>query len=267
MPEGPAPDADSSEADSGLEDIVMPEGPPPPKPPTGPRAMNAPAHAQLQPPMMMPGAPGTGPQGAFYAGPPPPIHSTAPQQQAPYPYNIPPPGYGLPGVYMGPPPPMHPMQGQRGGHRGGGPGGFRGGPPRGRGGGRGGHSSHHHQQPPAGAETITVGPQPAAGSQGPVEENATISAAPQLRDLKREAAGFVPAAVRKKQATEKARKAMSLPSKDSLNIAPSDADESHQKEGEGEVGGLLRSIAGPLAKRQAGDDEYAKYVESMQGLL
>jgi hypothetical protein len=65
----------------------------------------------------------------------------------------------------------------------------------------------------------------AAPSGAVVKDSATISAAPQLRDLKREATGFVPAAVRKKRATDQARAAMGLPDAKSINAAPGDAED------------------------------------------
>ncbi|KDN45301.1 hypothetical protein K437DRAFT_256645 [Tilletiaria anomala UBC 951] len=273
MPSSPRPAQaedeghDSSDTDSGLEDVEMPDGPPPPKPPTGPRSM----HVQQQGPTWPPGAPSNGP--GFY------------------PKHIPPPGYGLPGVYLGPPPslqagmmpPPPPFQHQQFP-----PGGF--GRGRERGGAQAQLHGRGHGHGPGDGPGRGMGPgrdlsgSGVAGTSVNPEASSslsatTISAAPQLRDLKREVTEFVPAAIRKKQATDKARAKMGLPPAQ-VSSAPG-VDEGQGRSSSSSSGGLLEKLKpqlegsargpGPSAAgakdRGASADDYQKFLDSVGDLL
>ncbi|SCZ98895.1 BZ3500_MvSof-1268-A1-R1_Chr3-1g05691 [Microbotryum saponariae] len=177
MPEGPPPGSDDSDDDSddSLGDIPMPPGPPPPKAMTGPN----------------------GQQSAYTSfGRPPHLHPNGPPRQ---PHHLP----------ARPPPPsqLDPITGEMSTN----------------------YQAHQHARrneaqanassippPPTGnpppppppppsasvssSATVTGLPTPFAviGASAPA---ATISAAPQLRDLKKEATAFMPSHLRKKKAT------------------------------------------------------------------
>lgn len=79
----------------------------------------------------------------------------------------------------------------------------------------------HYQQPPSAAATVSAEPTTSASVTAAASVAPTISAEPQLRDLQKELIGFVPAALRRKQAA--ANKIASLPkgARPNINAAPS----------------------------------------------
>jgi hypothetical protein len=223
MPQGPAPilnayndTGNDSDSSNDCEGIRMPDGPPPPKAPAGPRAN------VIQP---LPGQP------------------PLPQGMPPLP--------GTPGVHFARPPPMH-FQGaaapsyQYGAYS-----------------GSRGHKPTHplpSRPPPSTSQTNALPGPP------PVKPSTVISAEPILRDLKKESTSFVPTAIRKKQAAEKAKAAKGgLPS--AVNAAPG-ATQGREEQGE-----LLTSLqsqieqrAGPNNKTDEQDD-YQKFLGNVQDLL
>lgn len=73
----------------------------------------------------------------------------------------------------------------------------------------------------------------AAGASKPSTASATISAEPQLRDLKKEVTAFLPPAMRRKLQKEKERKEMGLPDLNKLTSAPREEDQSGSGNGYG----------------------------------
>lgn len=191
MPEGPPPEVEDHDAESiSSEDsdgIVMPRGSPPNKPPIAPRAEVGIAKpgghpANFQPPLPPGPAP---PENFMFARPsglrPPPM------QQQPSWAPVPDHQGNAPQRWN----PSGPWQGGR------------------------------PSFPPPGAQSLSLRPQMAAPAPGPPppRPSAVISAAPVLRDLKKEATAFVPPALRKRQAMAKAQAAKGgLPS--AVNAAP-----------------------------------------------
>ncbi|GAC99189.1 hypothetical protein PHSY_006789 [Pseudozyma hubeiensis SY62] len=86
-------------------------------------------------------------------------------------------------------------------------------------------------RPPAPHATASALPVQACGPSRPpgpppaVPDGVIISAEPQLRDLKKEATAFVPAAIRKKRQEEKARTQRGLPGR--IDAAPTSSDMTH----------------------------------------
>ncbi|KAJ9477866.1 hypothetical protein PHBOTO_001431 [Pseudozyma hubeiensis] len=169
-----------------------------------------------------------------------------------------------------------------------------GGPVRGRGGtGRGSRPAHHQQRggpagghlpqypaslpprppsdpsrrPPAPNATANALPVQASGPSRPpgpppaVPDGVIISAEPQLRDLKKEATAFVPAAIRKKRQEEKARTQRGLPGR--IDAAPTSSDMTHSPSASyKDRTDLLKSLQAQLPPRNVatsteGSDETA----------
>ncbi|TFK77490.1 hypothetical protein BDN72DRAFT_910924 [Pluteus cervinus] len=277
MPQGPPPGALDEEVNSD-EDIPMPEGPPP--------------GSSLNPPLPLPLPPNLS-LGSSQP-PPPPGPPPLPQQLLPIP-PPPPPPLGMfppPSTFIGnlPPPPPPPS-------------GFAGGlpPPF--------FAAPHLPPPPLGffprsqsassvqdplssvphqtyqahrAKTLapphpSLPPKPviASVSSGPVAatntSNATISAAPQLRDFKKEATAFVPTSLKRKKA------GTANSSAPGINAAPSvDAEEDNGPTASSSrldlVGTLLNQFGPVPAPREKSEttkkpDDYAKFVEEMGDIL
>ncbi|PWN91275.1 hypothetical protein FA10DRAFT_284220 [Acaromyces ingoldii] len=253
MPDGPPPlpqEEDEGDSDADSDGIVMPEGPPPGAPPSGPKAMTA------QPPL--PPGPPPPPQGPALAYGRPfrptyqPHHHPRPPPPPGFGNNVP---YGAPqGMpYIGGPPPP----------------GFGGLPPR----------------PPPRPYAASARPPVAPPGPPPQRPPATISVAPKLRDLKKEATAFVPPALRRKQAAERARaKAGGL---SRIDAAPSSgADDDGTGEGDSSSstpakvglmdalrphlsagaagGGRKEESGGPVDKSQ---DDYQKFLGDINDLL
>ncbi|KAG8718578.1 hypothetical protein FRC08_004946 [Ceratobasidium sp. 394] len=202
MPAGPPPDGvkdddDGSSSEDSDDDIPMPPGPPPPK--------SAPPLPQGPPPPVFPF-----PTGAPYPGPLPPFPPTfSPYPNAP---NIPPPPPGLPmGFQPGYAPPIGqvampyppqisgPVRGPK--------------PPRDRQHAEAArvvqdplsdiphvtfqaHQAQRYQLPPAPSQPSAGLPAKPSGTLQ-ATTSATVSAEPELRDLKKEATAFVPASMRR----------------------------------------------------------------------
>ncbi|BGP14370.1 hypothetical protein JCM10213v2_002317 [Rhodosporidiobolus nylandii] len=138
----------------------------------------------------------------------------------------------------------------------------------------------------AAAATVSAPPAPSPflpipGAVSAAAGAATISAAPQLRDLKAEATAFVPAAMRKKMAKEKAQ--LAKVGLSAVNAAPSSAGAA----GSGEEAGtekkqsLLESMRErgigalppgmvrppPQPGKKAGDEDYKRFEEEMKDFL
>lgn len=92
-------------------------------------------------------------------------------------------------------------------------------------------------QGPSGASSLPAKPNapgPSNISEPTSNASATISAEPQLRDLKKEVTAFLPPAMRKRLQKEKERKEMGLPNLNTLTSAPREEDF-----GNGAAGGYL----------------------------
>lgn len=105
-----------------------------------------------------------------------------------------------------------------------------------------------------------------------VKANATIEAAPELRDFKKEATAFVPTAVKRKKAGAGVAHAPAI------NAAPSVGDPEADKDTESNVDpGLTRpdlvstlrnQFPMPLLKQESKPkDDYAKFVDEMGDIL
>ncbi|PWN49371.1 hypothetical protein IE53DRAFT_369821 [Violaceomyces palustris] len=300
---------DGEEGDDGNElgDIVMPEGHPPPKPPSGPKAMQLggppPAFPLGRPP----------PQGYRYPITFPPPPGFIPQQPTPFP--VPP--IGNTGGSFTPargswPTPRGQIRHGRGASRGrGGPSQMRTGAPReiydplsgevhptyq-------GHRAKKREESQAqqqaadhsgiisgggltGHDSLPAKPRPPRPPPGPLP-SAVISAGPQLRDLKKEVTAFVPAALRKRRAEEKAREKKGLPGR--IDAAPS-SDPSFNNIGSKpdlmsailphlEGGSVSRDggnkqakrevpvASSTLAKRGSGAQDYDRFLDELGDLL
>ncbi|KAN0059856.1 hypothetical protein ACQY0O_008430 [Thecaphora frezii] len=311
-PSGADSEEDEDDDDDDDNDIVMPEGPPPlpagpPPPPlpsqspipTGPKNSSLPARPPPLPPYGQPPPP---------LGPPPLLPGGPPMMHG-QPYPPPPP----PGGYTGLPPPLPPPRHGWGRGRGGPPpypsgGGFRGGrPPQHRG------APQQTMDPITGEESVTYqgqrfarpplpprpplsgsftappsGPSGTAGPSRPrppppsapprPPPSVVLSAAPQLRDLKKEATAFVPAAIRKKQQAEKQRIKMGLPGR--IEAAPGGSGGGGAADGaEGNTAAeqkpdLLLALqphldAGAARKGKARDEEseYSRFLDEVGDLL
>ncbi|ORY33948.1 WW domain binding protein 11-domain-containing protein [Naematelia encephala] len=262
MPEGPPPGADDDDEDSDdSDDIPLPEGPPPPKqlpppppvPPAGPSGWGAgapPLHLPPRPPFGVAQPMGMPP---FHAQPQMPF-----QPQSPAQYGFRPPSHRPPR----PPPnvqdplsdaPTQTYQGYR--------------------------AAKHDLpvRPSAGSSTATAEspassslpakPAPSAASLA----SATISAAPVLRDLRKEATAFVPRGVKRKAARP-------TPGGVSVNAAPGrgevDEDGDERLPGKENGGGLLGKLQGVIGdlrdsgrekegKAGAADDDYQRFLEGL----
>ncbi|ODN82040.1 hypothetical protein L202_02362 [Cryptococcus amylolentus CBS 6039] len=245
MPEGPRPDSgEDSDGDSDDSDYIpLPEGPPPPKPQSAP-SLPLPNLGPPRPPH----APG------FFHGP---LSSIPPRPPYGMPQNVQPWGVPPPGFR---PPPSGQMRGQFSG------------PP---------SSANLPPRPPPGGQpgAISAPPKPAApvpavesrpSTEAPA--SAEISAAPVLRDLRKEATTFVPRNIKKRKPGTAAP--------DRINAAPGageideDGDERRRARVEEEGGGLMGKLGSVLgAQTQASkstkqnvDDDYQKFLEGLGDL-
>ncbi|THH20481.1 hypothetical protein EW146_g861 [Bondarzewia mesenterica] len=311
MPEGPPPGAGDVEAmkeeeEESDDDIPMPEGPPPPKPgsqpsppyPPRPQLPPFPAQMTFSPPPGMPAHPG-----AFVGFPPIPPGFPPPPPGIPF-VSPPPPPPGFPtGPFppsgfpqdLIPPPPPHAFQ-----HLPPPPPGFPQGFPPSRGlpppppgfFSRRNQSSASLQDPLSSVPHQTYQAHRAARNAPPLPpahgaplpspvsvDSATISAAPQLRDLKKESTAFVPASLKRKKAGAAAAAAASTAADNKINAAPSlgpgEADEAVI---EPERPDLLSALKGQLGgppggtkkvaeKGSKSKGDYEKFVEEMGDLL
>jgi len=330
LPSAPFEPSNPVDQDSDSEsDIVMPEGPPPPPSdfqpplpptPTGPKN-NAPPlppsnYSQPPPSYSQPPPP------HFYSGPPPPLPFPPPPNQ----YQGPPPPFPPPGFRGG--------YNGRGGDRGrgtfdrGGRGGIRG-----RGNFQGNfalrnqpqgevfdplssdgkahetfrqHSDRMREksredsngvsetQDPSISDGINSLPSKPESQPQPPKPSATISAAPQLRDLKKEVTAFLPPSMRRKIQKEKERKEMGLPNAGQIISAPVQESDRGALEDRGERGRdgdeldfkkpyLLNALKGRLEdpllggklgrngegeiKKKRKNDDYDKFLNEMGDLL
>ncbi|GAA5924102.1 hypothetical protein JCM10213_004493 [Rhodosporidiobolus nylandii] len=287
MPAGPPPGekaGSSSDSDSSddEDDIPLPPGPPPPKPGSRPPQ---PVSQTTRPLISRPsGRPHPPPFPQHHQQPyrPQPLPSR-PAFLPPTPSLPPPPGAPAgprnPNLPARPPPPSghmsDPLQAD----------------------GSGPQRAFQQGRPvPAGpvfpaeavaaAATVSAPPAPSPflpipGAVSAAAGAATISAAPQLRDLKAEATAFVPAAMRKKMAKEKAQ--LAKVGLSAVNAAPSSAGAA----GSGEEAGtekkqsLLESMRErgigalppgmvrppPQPGKKAGDEDYKRFEEEMKDFL
>ncbi|GAA5887438.1 hypothetical protein JCM6882_002529 [Rhodosporidiobolus microsporus] len=292
MPAGPPPtgkaaDASSSDSDSDEDDddIALPPGPPPPRPGSQPSStsrplISRPTSSHPHPPSFPHHRPPHPPH-LPHALPARPNFPTAPPAAAPSPPTNAPSGPRNPNLPARPPPPtghmVDPLNADKGPQRA-----F-----------QQGRQAQAQAGPPPGA-VITAAPTPAAPSPfmaipGATAASsaaaaaggagATISAAPQLRDLKKEATAFVPMAMRRKMAQQKAQ--LAKVGLAAVNAAPSAAG----GEGEGAGGGGERkktlmeemrergigvgaATAGRAEeKKKQGDEDYRRFEEEMSEFL
>ncbi|GAA6034929.1 hypothetical protein JCM8097_009370 [Rhodosporidiobolus ruineniae] len=282
MPAGPPPtgkaeDAPSDDSDSDDDDIALPPGPPPPKPSVQPASTTS--RVAISRPSSRPHPP-TFPQQPYNPQPLParPNFSAPP----PAPSLLPPPGAPSgprnPHLPARPAPPTghmsDPLNKDSGPNR----------------------AFQQGRAPPAGPQippgaVITAAPTPAApspflpipgaSSAAAAASSATISAAPVLRDLKKEATAFVPSAMRKKMAQQKAQ--LAKVGLSAVNAAPAGATAEGGEEGgepvekkktlmeemrERGIGAAKAGAAG--AGQQAkptGDDDYARFQDEMKDFL
>ncbi|KAG0147975.1 hypothetical protein CROQUDRAFT_655576 [Cronartium quercuum f. sp. fusiforme G11] len=263
LPDGPPPAALSSDEDED-DDIPLPEGPPPVKAPIAPHPqhlINRPPAPQRQP------HPGMHPHPPFY---PPPI-SLIPGIPPPLLFN----GSGMIPFPMGPnglplPPPsfngFHPLPVA---------------PP----------SAQLPSRPMAVTNPAlqASGSNPAGPNKPLVQTSATLTALPQLRDLKREATSFVPSAIRKKRKELDRRADLAgLGDSNRIQAAPGTGDDPEMLTGDGSsipvakplstslLGALKRDgivIDNPIAKNgtntsgAAEKDDYDKFVQSLGDVL
>ncbi|KAH9463958.1 hypothetical protein Pst134EA_016037 [Puccinia striiformis f. sp. tritici] len=269
LPEGSPPGSESeNDEDDDEEEIPLPDGPPPPKPVQKPRSeqlINRPTKTI---------------ESIRFQGHPP--HSGL-VQPAPF---FPPPISLVPGF---PPPPMiagmsmitFPL----------GPNGLPLPPPP-------VHNFHSLPLPPSSANLpakpdLTTGPLKGASASGAatatskptIQASATLTALPQLRDLKREATSFVPAAIRKKRKELDRRAGLAgLGDGNRIQAAPSsldsvNGDQSDPKEPKQVTTSLLAALKrdgvvsdnsafkAPVGSTGAEKDDYDKFVESLGGVL
>ncbi|KAF7307450.1 F-box domain-containing protein [Mycena indigotica] len=243
MPDGPPPGVNEEAVDSD-DDIPMPEGPPP-----GQLAPPPPMNPPLPPPLGMPfpPAPPLGPPPHGLLPPPPP--GFAPQWVPP-----PLPVYGFPPAPPGFFPPVRnpsSMQDPL--------------------------SNIPHQTyqvrsaPKALPKSLPAKPIDAVESASLMA--ATVFAAPELRDFKKEATAFVPANLRKKNAGATA-------SMSKVNAAPgSSSDNAEALPARPDLLGSLKDKFGvvpaptsapsvkPPAQKSKGKDDYDRFVESMADIL
>lgn len=268
LPDGSPPGSESENDEDDDEDIPLPDGPPPPKPVQKPRSeqlINRPTNTiesirfQGHPPhfgLMQP-VPFLPPPISLVPGfPPPPMIAGMSMLTFPLGPN------GLPL----PPPPVH--------------------------------NFHSLPLPPSSANLpakpeIATGPlKGAPGSAGAtttskptIQASATLTALPQLRDLKREATSFVPAAIRKKRKELDRRAGLAgLGDGNRIQAAPSsldsgNGDQSDSKEPKQVTTSLLAALKrdgvvsdnsgskAPVGSTGAEKDDYDKFVESLGGVL
>ncbi|POW07071.1 hypothetical protein PSHT_10098 [Puccinia striiformis] len=160
------------------------------------------------------------------------------------------------------------------------------------------HNFHSLPLPPSSANLpakpdLTTGPLKGASASGAatatskptIQASATLTALPQLRDLKREATSFVPAAIRKKRKELDRRAGLAgLGDGNRIQAAPSsldsvNGDQSDPKEPKQVTTSLLAALKrdgvvsdnsafkAPVGSTGAEKDDYDKFVESLGGVL
>ena len=311
MPEGPPPEADSENDSDDSDDIPLPDGPPPTKgppanAPTGPRGPQMPPLPPMPPPIHgnMPfQAPMPPPP--FYAGGPPPYPPPIPGQgmgvgmhgRPMPPFARPPPqqdmGWGAHYAEGAAGPSAHGRPPFRPPHRG--RGGYRGGPPRAApvlhdplsDGPTQTYQGRQMARAAAAATNLPVrpgGPPDGAISAGPSRPVAAtaasgageISAAPQLRDLRKEATAFVPRNIKKKQAAQAGSGVGRINSAPNAGMVDEEGDERVVRREESGLMSHLKAVLGPMpGKAQAGasagsgggsDDDYQKFLDGLGNL-
>lgn len=294
MPEGPKPDEDEDESDRS-DDIPLPEGPPPPKEAPPPPIPTGPAFNMAGPPLHFPPPLHFNPQSQppnFGFPPPhfPPPIATRPYDQA-FDGWAPHPGAHVP--YH-----PHPAQSMR--------------QPQSR-------SYIPHDRPPAiqdplsdaptqtyqghrmakhdlpprpdpfSSSSIATAPLPGAPSLPPKptvnpaqtsSASSTISAAPQLRDLRKEATAFVPRGLKRKKPAVGGVAVNSAPGAGRID---EDGDEVRKGVEREEGGGLLGKLKGVIGGfgdgdgvgegtgrgkggKRVGDDDYQKFLDGLEGI-
>ncbi|KAG9314161.1 WW domain binding protein 11-domain-containing protein [Chiua virens] len=254
MPEGPPPGADLEDSENGSDDdIPMPEGPPPSTIPSAPCTLDplqnitevvAPTDQNNQLPTihhsLVPPPPPSGFGGGVYTGPPGTI----------------PPGFFPRRIQSAAAiqDPLSSIPHQT-------------------------YQAHRANHLPPGHPSLPLKPQigPTALSSSMAHAGATISAEPELRDLKKEATAFVPASLKRK-------KASGVPSSSKINAAPSVniGPETTSPQARPDLVGVLRSqlgtVTAPPSSSQVSDkgpktlavkerDDYQKFVDEMSDLL
>lgn len=266
-PSGASTEEESEDSDDDDdEDIVMPEGPAPPRPPS-PAAEDSDSDDSDDIPLP-PGPPPpkipTGPRSVLPRRPPGQPQRLAPFPRPPPPQNqhaIPsrpnfqtlPPGFD-PRTSGHPLPPLPPFA-----------------PP---------HVAD--ARGPVAPPLPAAPPAPAPGAVT-ARASAVISSGPQLRDLKKEATAFVPAAIRKKQRDQGRR--TELAGIGAVDIAPRshsadvDVDGEAMPEDAGSAapranlmdtlrsGGVFDATTSSRQSTNQGDDEYARFVASVGDML
>ncbi|KAJ6601274.1 hypothetical protein DFH09DRAFT_1127331 [Mycena vulgaris] len=303
MPEGPPPDGDDE--DDSDDDIPMPEGPPPGQPASSlpPAPPFLPAHPPPPPPLALPGS--LPPRPSNFPLPPPPPGfppNTLPARPPGFPGASFPPGF--PSINGVPPPPNFPNFPPQGFPPP--PPGFYP-PPRNQSSMQDPLSSIPHQTfqahraaaysalPPK--PSLVVPPGSASLPAKPVATvssanlmSATVFAAPELRDFKKEATAFVPSNVKRKKAAgvsgsssrvNAAPSLSSLPSKpgssppsaeESLPVRPDLLASLKGKFGtppasSAATGKVSKAKETQTAKDAKQKDDYDKFVESMSDIL
>lgn len=234
MPEGPPPEQDEDGDSDDSDDIPLPAGPPPLKIPPPPIAglstfSAPPIHLPARPPFGQPGMPPFPPaQRSFQS------QSARAQYRPPAPHNRPP--------NIQDPLSDAPTQTYQG------------------------YRMAKHELPPKPGILSETGPKPS--SPAPPVGNATISAEPQLRDLRKEAVAFVPRGVKRKKVSTGGVAINAAPGAGEID---EDGDEVRPKRMDG--GGLIGKLNGVLGefereekKTGAGDDDYQKFLEGLGDL-
>ncbi|KDE07354.1 hypothetical protein MVLG_02396 [Microbotryum lychnidis-dioicae p1A1 Lamole] len=287
MPEGPPPGSDDSDEDSddSLGDIPMPPGPPPPKAMTGPNGQQNITRPAIQRPSQGPrpppypqhrgSHPNFNPHQQYPPRPtpnfrPPPFHPNGPSQQ---PHHLP----------ARPPPPsqLDLITGEMSTN----------------------YQAHQHARrndaqanassippPPTGdpppppppppsasvssSATVTGLPTPfaAIGASAPA---ATISAAPQLRDLKKEATAFMPSHLRKKKATTASASTAASAGLGSIDAARGSGEGGNPIPERASLLGALKdagisgqkSMGGAQTKAERAKEDYARFEAEMAEFL
>lgn len=270
MPEGPPPDAGLEDSESSDDDIPMPEGPPPNSVSSSSRTVQplqngteARADQNNQaplitvpppfPPLFMPS---NSPSFILPPPPPPPLGFNSSVYTGPpggIPPPLPPPGF-FPRRLQSVSTIQDPLSSIP--HQ--------------------TYQAHRASQLPPGHPSLPPRP-PTDVPAGAVYRGAIISAEPELRDLKKEATGFVPSSLRRK-------KPSGVSSSSKVNAAPSVnvGSEATSPQARPDLVGVLKSqlgtVAAPASNSQVSDkaprapiakgrDDYQKFVDEMSDLL
>ena len=242
MPEGPPPEKDEEEGSDDSGDIPLPDGPPPPKavppPSVGPSMLSAPpvplpVRPSFASPMMPPIGMSPFPPGTSF-----PSSPFQPQHRPPPPHTRPP--------NIQDPLSDAPTQTYQG---------FR---------------MMKHDLPPRPTPSSTGGTEAPSKQASPAAQagSGTISAAPQLRDLRKEATAFVPRGVKRKKPPAGGVAINAAPGAGELDA---DGDEVRTKRAVG--GGLMGKLSGVLGEMKrdekggAGDDDYQRFLEGLGDLV